>query len=316
MKKLLIYVPTFNGGDRLKYFINRFIIDSKGFESDVDLHLSDNCSDNFDPPVGVDNVFHSINSYNIGGVRNLNKVFTLNSNYEYTWILGDDDYLLDGSIARILAIIKNFNPFFVFLNTVTYPIELKDAVISDFNNSGNLPVANSVVKSSIGVNDIVHTKFSDLINSRVDDVLLGSLMCSVFKSEAVKDFSSESFGDPKKVDIFSTYPHVINYAKSLPPDSYSIFDPFVHTFNFWSGGNGWRDYYDIVVGLGLLYSIKTYYDNNFLTDDVERDLIKHYFAIGGKSLYNLNSKFDVEVASQASVVMPYLIDAIIRLRLI
>lgn len=316
MKKLLIYVPTYNGGDRLKYFLKRFIIESKGLEDYVDLHISDNCSDCFDPPVNYKNIFHSINPENIGGVRNVNKVFSLNGNYEYTWILGDDDYLLNGSISRIVTLLTNNNPYFLFLNTVTYPSDIQDAVISEFENSGKLSIAKSVVKSNIATNDIIHTQFSDLINPRVDDVLLGSLMCSVFRSEAVRDFSSENFGDPSKVDVFSSYSHVINYAKSLSPTSYSIFDPFVYTFNFWDGGNRWKEYYDVVVGFGLLYSIKIYYENNLLTDDVERTLIKHYFSIGGKSLHNLLSNMSEDISSQSSVVMPYLIDAIVRLRLI
>jgi hypothetical protein len=93
-------------------------------------------------------------------------------------------------------------------------------------------------------------------------------------------------------------------------------DPFVHTFNFWYGGNTWREQYDVVVGFGLLYSIKSYYENGLLTNESEIKLIKHYFSIGRNSLDKLNKNLDPNVASQSLVVMPYLIDAIIRLRLI
>jgi GT2 family glycosyltransferase len=79
MKKLLIYVPTYNGGKRLEYFVKRFIKVSGGFDDYVYLHISDNCNDIFSPPVGIENIKYSINSKNIGLSRNFNKVYSVNS---------------------------------------------------------------------------------------------------------------------------------------------------------------------------------------------------------------------------------------------
>jgi hypothetical protein len=315
MKKLLIYVPTYNGGKRLEYFIDRFIKVSKGLESDIDLHISDNCSDIFSPPIGIENIKYSINSKNIGLSRNFNKVYGVNSNYEYTWILGDDDYILDGSLSRLLNILNKYNPKFLFLNTVSYDASFESSVMAEFNNSGDLPVANAVLKSLINEGDIIHTNFAGLINPKVDDVLLGSIMCGVFKSSEVKDFSSDKFDDDNKLNVFSSYPHVINYANSFSADSYSIFDPFAHTFNFWNGGNTWRNEYDQVVGLSLLYSIRIFYEKNLITPEVERELIKHYFFIGGKSLSNILTDSNWSDFSHVSAVLPYLIKAINRLKM-
>jgi hypothetical protein len=141
-------------------------------------------------------------------------------------------------------------------------------------------------------------------------------MCGVFRSADVKDFSSINFDNSNILNVFSAYPHVTNYANSFSNDPYSILDPFVHTFNFWNGGNTWREQYDVVVGFGLLYSIKSYYDSGLLTDESESQLIKHYFSIGRKSLDKLNKSTDPNLSAQSAVVLPYLIDAIIRLKLV
>lgn len=64
------------------------------------MHINDNSSD-YDGPISGDYGLAcevTKNDKNLGLANNFNNVFGFNKNYEYTWILGDDDLLTPVSI--------------------------------------------------------------------------------------------------------------------------------------------------------------------------------------------------------------------------
>lgn len=309
-KKLLIYVPTYQGESRINYFVQRFTAECAGIEDLIDLHISDNCTPGIDFGHHCSkNIFWSQQIENLGAARNVNNVFNLNQDYEFTWVLGDDDFLTSGSLSRVINLINHRADFF-FLNTVTYSSSKKNYVIQLFDSDKKLPVEGAVVKSRLTNKEPFVTEFCNLINPIIDDVLLGSIMCGLFRTSAVKDFSTSNFLETTQHDVFSSYPHVINYANSFKPSSPAIFDPFIYTFNFWDGGNSWKEQYDIVVCLGLLYCIMNYYSNDHLAFSKERHIFQHYLAIAKSSIDNLSRCEDPKILSQFSVVAPYFFDRV------
>jgi hypothetical protein len=307
-KTLLIYVPSYEAKERLGFFLERFQEELIGCENDVDLHINDNASD-----YDIHKEFHhnsnikiTINRHNEGLARNLNKVFKYNSQYLYTWVIGDDDYLMPGSLRRLIELLKSYAPDFVFLNTKTWSKLKRTEVLSFFNKQKRLPHKGGHIKSNLR-QDLFFTEFSKLIDPKIDGMLLGSLMCGLFKTELVRDCSSDKFPEGNELSVWSSYPHVINYAKSLSPDASAIYDPFIYTFNFWDGGNTWKNELDIAVALGVLYSIKCYSENKHLNIDAEKNLLKHYMAISGESRYKLFIQEKKSLGDQYNEVYPYLL---------
>ena len=308
MRKLLVYVPTFRGSERLEIFVKRYVEEVKGLENEVYLHINDNSSDFLvpagpllSPELGI----LTNNESNIGAAKNVNKVFTFNNKYEYTWVLGDDDILTKGSLKRLIKLLNEKSPDYIFVNTVTFPDKIKDEVIKLFFKQSFLPLKQGRIKSRKS-KKVIEIPFNQLIDPEVDEVMLGSIMCGVFKTDLVKDHSSINFPNDAKLSVWSSYPHVINYANSLPPGAKSVYDPFLYTFNFWNGGNTWKKELDVVVALGILNSIKHFSENGHVDSIQEAKLIKHYLCISSssrKKLYEIN---DDAINKQFAAVSPYL----------
>ena len=307
-KTLLIYVPSYEAKERLGFFLQRFQEELLGRENDVDLHINDNASkyDIYEIVQPTKNIKITRNSDNEGLARNLNKVFKFNRNYSYTWVIGDDDYLLPGSLSRLISLLKKNAPDFVFLNTKTWSKAEQTDVLSYFKRHGRLQDKGGRLKSKFR-KDLFFTEFSNLIDPKIDEVLLGSIMCGVYKTELVHDWSSNKFPDENELSMWSCYPHVINYAKSFLPDARAIYDPFVYTFNFWDGGNTWKNDYDKVVALGILYSIKCYFENNHLDERAHQAILHHYMAMSGESRYKLLLQTSHSLNDQYNEVYPYLL---------
>ena len=77
MKTLLIYVPTCNRLGKLKECVKRLVCEIRGFESEVVVHISDNCSTDgtYDYLLGLKHtsIFYSRNAENIGLPQNVLK---------------------------------------------------------------------------------------------------------------------------------------------------------------------------------------------------------------------------------------------------
>lgn len=111
-KILTIAIPTYNRSLFLKQSLERITSQIKGFEDDIELLVSDNCStDNTEEVVrefidrGVP-LSYNRNIANLGMDGNFVYCFK-NATAKYVWILGDDDYLLEGTILKLLDLMKS-----------------------------------------------------------------------------------------------------------------------------------------------------------------------------------------------------------------
>jgi abequosyltransferase len=114
MKTLLaLCIPTFNRAEQLDRQLSWLAQEVEGLESDCEIIISDNCSDDRTPDIvqkwqsKLPNISFKSNrnEKNLGWMRNF--VCCLNiSSSQYTWIVGDDDYIDEGTLSVVLQALK------------------------------------------------------------------------------------------------------------------------------------------------------------------------------------------------------------------
>ena len=112
-KKLLtIAIITFNRAAYLDLCLSSIFGQIAGFEEDVAVYISDNCStDNTKEIVAKYQqrgcrLIYSVNTENIGSTPNAIKCFTQIVT-KYILIFGDDDILVDGALAKIVQVLRS-----------------------------------------------------------------------------------------------------------------------------------------------------------------------------------------------------------------
>jgi len=123
-KLLTIAIPTYNRAQLLDRQLNWLSNAIKGFEEDIEIFVSDNCStDNTSGVIdkwkshftGV--TFHSSrNDRNVGVMKNIINCLTA-AKTKYVWAIGDDDPIEDRAIPYIIGKFKQYDDLsLVFLN--------------------------------------------------------------------------------------------------------------------------------------------------------------------------------------------------------
>ncbi len=117
--KLGICIPTYNRAKLLDTCLSRIVPQVKKYN--IPIFISDNAStDNTEEIVrkykeNYDYIFYKRNPQNIGLDPNFEAVLKF-ADTEYRWLLGDDDSFFDGSLERLLKIIKQENFDLIVVN--------------------------------------------------------------------------------------------------------------------------------------------------------------------------------------------------------
>jgi abequosyltransferase len=133
MTKLLsITIPTYNRASQLQTQLAWIAKEIKGFEDECDVIVYDNCSTDQTPavisewqPVFGGTTLKSVrNQTNIGGMRNL-ALSLSESTSRFTWTLGDDDPVDDGTLAFIIQTLRKYPDLgLLYLNYSAYYTQL------------------------------------------------------------------------------------------------------------------------------------------------------------------------------------------------
>ncbi len=123
---LTIAIPVYNGGDYIGNTLESIIKQSEFQSNKVVILISDNSSTDTTQSICLSYVkrFEGKINYhrqaqNLGYDGNI--IFLVNTvTTEYVWLLGCQDYLLDGSLSSILEIITQYSPHNIFLNFLIY----------------------------------------------------------------------------------------------------------------------------------------------------------------------------------------------------
>jgi glycosyltransferase involved in cell wall biosynthesis len=114
-KILSICIPTYNRGEILKIFLSKLSMELRSINTqEVEIVVSDNCStDNTAEVVkeaiseGMRIKYHR-NNVNLGMDGNFVSCLKLATG-KYVWVLGDDDFLVNGSLGTIITLLKKDN---------------------------------------------------------------------------------------------------------------------------------------------------------------------------------------------------------------
>lgn len=138
--KLSIFIPTYNRCNLLKDALNSLVHDA--YEHDVSIIISDNNSiDDTESVVNefknkYKNIFYNKNKENIGLDKNMLSVLKLVKT-KYCFMLGDDDLLIKGGLAKVLKMLCTKDFDLILLTEISKEskrknIELKtDMVLND-----------------------------------------------------------------------------------------------------------------------------------------------------------------------------------------
>lgn len=214
-KILSICIPTYN---RAKYLNSCLlsIFDQSGMDSlPFEVIVSDNCSTDNTQAVANEYLKYSNFKYyrqnkNIGAPKNILGMIKNYAKGDYCWVVGDDDFILQGSIRAIIDLIENnlnINYFYASISGIT---------VDDFNNIYGAIFSTDQYKSKIE-GDIEYSnvdKFEELISPKYSIIFLGELMASIFKRELWLSFDLQAEGEYLE-SLETTYPHSVVLANTF-----------------------------------------------------------------------------------------------------
>lgn len=284
MKTLLIYLPTYNRLPQLKVCLGRLLEEVRGFENNVVIHVSDNCSTDGTAEY-LQSLSHPVlqfsrNQTNIGLPRNILKSHDFASLAEYTWVIGDDDVVLSRAIARLLDAVKsNSDVDLIFLNTVGYDKRRQSELMAQIVANGYRVKPDWGSTKSKVKRDFKAT-IKEIFDPNIDEVFFGSLMCYAWRSGRVTnrlaaDDVSQDFSKPK-----ACYHIVLNYLYSLSPETPALHlhDPF--TVGFWHEGVDWgTEGLDLAVTQGLGIVLYEAIRLGYVNREDRTAYFAHYMAI-------------------------------------
>lgn len=108
---LSICIPTYNRASILSENLNRIFSQISGSDFPIEILVSDNCSTDYTETVVMDYIKKGMrinylrNDINIGMERNFIRCLQ-NAKGKYVLILGDDDYLIQDTLAFIMSILE------------------------------------------------------------------------------------------------------------------------------------------------------------------------------------------------------------------
>lgn len=139
--KLAILIPTYNRAAILTENLSGILRDS--LAETVSIYVSDNCSSDNTESVMRDlqsknrNVFYKRNPIDIGFDDNLLSLMRW-AEGDYVWFMGDDDYILEGALDRILGVINSEGVDALILNGAERPsMRLKSKLVTKIYDDVN-----------------------------------------------------------------------------------------------------------------------------------------------------------------------------------
>jgi glycosyltransferase involved in cell wall biosynthesis len=304
MKKLLIFIPTFNRCESLKLCVSRLLAEIIGLESEIEIYISDNNSTDesyrFLKSINNEVISISKNNENIGASLNAAKAHDLKNICEYTLIIGDDDYIIGGALKKLIAYLNgNLEIDFFFINTLSFAEDSRPEVLEVLNASNwHHPPNGGNLKSRISQD--FRCSLSELFDPRVDEVLGGSIMCYVFRSSLVSNHL-EGLIKSNVNDIYTSYPHTLNWIYSFSPSTSAAFISMPVTINFWHGGNEWGSLgYHRVVSQGLGFLLFELIRLGYIKNENVSDFFEHYMRIAKNSILLMIKEDDDDTDKQLS----------------
>jgi hypothetical protein len=189
---------------------------------------------------------------------------------KFVWIIGDDDYLIPGSIGELL-VLTNYDVDYIYCNTMAFSPDDAGRVWDAFPD---VPMGQIKGKYE----GIVECKFPDLIDPNVADTLLGELMVNCFRQDVCRwDKPIEN----DETDARTRQVHNVPLIECFTKDTKAVYSQSPKTFNFW-GTAEWLGDYDYVFPVIMLWLILEY--RKFVSEEKYFALLQYYIDLMGASI--------------------------------
>lgn len=245
---LSICIPTFNRAPLLKSALQCILPQVKAHSDEVELVISDNASTDGTAEViewarQLGPFRYRRNTENIGACRNIVGLTSELAAGEYCWILPDDDIVREDAISRLLSIIKsNSDVDYFFLNVSPRSAESREQFAQPVKGE-DYPALEPTKSRDLECYRL--DEWEELIDPEIDDVFLGSIMCSIFRLSAWNAYDLKITANDVSMDSLKmTYPHAVVFANTMKNvKAYYIGYPCVITF--W-GRQEWAGYVPMI----------------------------------------------------------------------
>ncbi len=284
---LSICIPTFNRSKLLKASLLSVLEQIDGYEDDVEVIVSDNCSSD-----DTEQVIHSLqifrpfkynrNKENIGAGQNFYLLTNELANGEYCWLIGDDDFLRKDSLPRLIKMLKdNPNIDLFYLNCMRIDVMIVERMEPPASSA---KFSDDLCADSSDRYDRELNSIDELIDPAKTASFLAAIMCSIFRRKIWLEQSlnvAVSYDNFR--DVYSTFPHSIILVRGMKNSRvYWVGDPIIIV------GDGVRDWlrdYPMVTPIRYLELLDVY--ESLGIDPKRIELCRRYllYYIGAKLVF-------------------------------
>lgn len=270
---LSICIPTYN---RSKYLKSNLLSIFQQFNDNgnVEIIISDNNSIDETEMICKDYFIYQNFKYhkqetNIGGIPNIFKAVEYATG-DYCWIIGDDDFLLPGSLNNIIEIIKDNSIIEYFYVKVT------TMGLNEFDKYPEPFVTNSYTNLFPAKKYQILRRFDQLLDPKISIVFLGELMGSIFKRKKWMEFKNIDINAADLDTLNTTYPHSVIFANAFF-DKKVIFieEPMIIALG---GARTWWDKVGYIY-IELVKQLIDHYNSKGLSEGIRKKCYEAYINI-------------------------------------
>ena len=250
---LSICIPTYNGGENLKYNVNKLIKMQPefGFEVCVSDNASDDGTQEFMKDIidKYDFVKYHRNEENLGYAYNFDYVLNM-ANGKYRWLLGDDDEIVEENLGKVISSLKEYKP---------------DICVVNGGSKECLRVINKKSKLYNNKNEVLKTLGEHM--SWISSLIFAKRSISEIKMQKVEN---------------NAFPHLIEVFKILDQKCNLL---WLENNCVWIQHNNQNRYSDKF----LIYFIKDWYNVTTLIGNYDTEAKNLFCRIVEERLFNLRS---------------------------
>lgn len=257
---LSICIPTYNRSQTLKICLQSILDQIKGYENDIEVIVSDNCSSD-DTQELVKSmqkkgpIRYNRNDTNIGAGPNFLLLSNVLSQGEYCWLIGDDDFIRKESLPRLISTMKK-HPNIDLFYTNGMHIDI-DKILTSKNIFSSSQFSDNLKTDGYDFRDREMESIDDLIDPKIDRSFLGAIMYSIFRRKiwlGSSDKVEVSKNDFK--NAMTTFPHAVILVDGMRGRKVFYFgNPLIVVGE---GARLWRNEYPMVAHIRLLELLDIY----------------------------------------------------------
>jgi glycosyltransferase involved in cell wall biosynthesis len=291
---LLIYIPTYNGSQRIETSLKGVLIAIENLpeklKDNVIVHVADDFS--------TDNtlqILHEIkqnsnvnlnitkNQVNVGMHENIFKGIELDYNQELTMVIGDDDILAPNALLRLFDLLDQLNTKHFITQIDLLHLNYCAIDIETFNKPNIFDLIKNN-KINGWLSNKKHTqptlcKLYDLIDPQIEAASLGSTMNFIFNSKKVrnklKDIKINLTNNIEITTALGACPLAYILIHTFNSETICLADPIIYTYAS-VGHQTWTPMRDKFLAIGLAKFLFECFDIRLIRSE------HFYFALHGQ----------------------------------